>query len=58
MKPEATAIGDPQNGRWKITLTFIYSMPIFYAYAYAYNCKESMDEGFTYSDLAIVRRSR
>jgi len=22
MKPEATAIGDPQDGRWKITLTF------------------------------------
>jgi len=22
MKPEATAIGDPQNGRWKITLMF------------------------------------
>jgi len=28
MKPEATAIGDPQDGRWKITLTFVYSMPI------------------------------
>jgi len=55
MKPEATAIGDLQDGRWKITLTFIYSMPIFYAYAYN---KESMDEGFTYSDLAIVCRSR
>ena len=22
MKPEATAIGDPQDGRWKITLMF------------------------------------
>jgi len=22
MKPEATAIGDPQDGRWKITLSF------------------------------------
>jgi len=22
MKPEATAIGDPQEGRWKITLSF------------------------------------
>ena len=22
VKPEATAIGDPQDGRWKITLTF------------------------------------
>jgi len=23
MKPEATAIGDPQDGRWKITLIFM-----------------------------------
>jgi len=22
MKPEATAIGDPQDGRWKITVSF------------------------------------
>jgi len=22
MKPEATAMGDPQDGRWKITLMF------------------------------------
>jgi len=22
MKPEATAVGDPQDGRWKITLMF------------------------------------
>ena len=22
MKPEATAIGDPQDGRWRITLMF------------------------------------
>jgi len=23
MKPEATAMGDPQDGRWKITLMFL-----------------------------------
>ena len=28
MKPEATAIRDPQDGHWKTTLTFIYSLPI------------------------------
>jgi len=28
IKPEATAIGDPQDGRWKITLTLTYSMSI------------------------------
>jgi len=27
-KPEATAIGGPQDGRWKITLTLICSMRI------------------------------
>jgi len=27
-KPEAAAVGDPQDGRWKIMLTFIYSMPV------------------------------
>jgi len=50
MKPEATAIGDPQDGRWKITSTFIYSMSI--------TVKKSMDEGFTYSNLATESRSR
>jgi len=52
MKPEAIAVGAPQDGRWKNNLNF----HLFYAYPY--NRKESMDEGFTYSDLAVVRRSR
>jgi len=47
MKPEAIAVGAPQDGRWKNNLNFY----LFYAYPYIH--KESMDDGFTYSDLAM-----